>query len=308
MPTLLFGVLVGLWAGANAAPAGALVQALAPAAGSSQATTPRAAGNPGRSNANVTPPAPAPSPPAPARDPETVRILAEARMHFDAGQDHYANQRYQDAIRSFQAGYALVPRPNFLVNIGQAYRKLGNLVRAKEAYVAYVRALPENSALRDQALTVLAEIEVQLHEGQPDAVGRPPTANPPVTLPPVALDEPARRHSTAATWLGAAFGGAGVGLIAAGAGFQWRAKTASDSLALSSQRGDEFDINEERAGKRAERYGNRLFIAGGAMMVTGLVLFFVIDGIGDEPTTLLKRGDGASLALSPDHVGLSWRF
>jgi tetratricopeptide (TPR) repeat protein len=291
LPTLFFGVLVGLLAGTSAAPAGIFVQA----------------------QVDLPPPANAPAPPTPTRDPETMRILAEARMHFEAGQDHYANQRYQDAIRSFQAGYALVPRPNFLVNIGQAYRKLGNQVRAKEAYVAYVRALPENSALRDQALQVLAEIEVQLHDGQPGpgVTSMPPTAATPTNLSPSGgLDESPER-SRSALWLGAGVGGVGLGLLAAGAGFQWRAKNASDALAVSSQRGEQFDPTKEQDGKRAERYGNRLFIAGGATMLAGLAVFLIIDGVTTEDTTVLKRG-GSALALSPDlsldHVGISWRF
>lgn len=315
---MLFGVLVGLAAGAFGD---------APSAHAKADIVPTA-------SPPASPPAP---PPAPARNAETERIFAEARMHFDAGQEQYAHQRYGDAIRSFQAGYALVPRPNFLVNIGQAYRKLGNLVRAKEAYVAYVRALPANSALRDQALQVLAEIEVQLQDGQDSKAGQArqraaqgtgaePSAAPlPLALSglpeptdrPLALPAAAAPRSRLATWLGVGMGGAGLGLLAAGGGFQLRAKSASDALARASERGEAFDASEERAGKRAEKVGSGLFVAGGAVMAAGLLLFLIVDGAsGDESlqaAALVGRPGKqntvlSAVALSPDGLGLAWSF
>jgi tetratricopeptide (TPR) repeat protein len=236
--------------------------------------------------------------------------LAEARIHFEAGTDHYAAGRYDEAIRRFQAGYALVPRPNFLVNIGQSYRKLGNLVRAKEAYVAYVRALPEKSALRDQALQVLAEIEVQLQDQSGSSrpgtaiTGLHPEAQPTSTaiLPPPAPPAP---PSKLGPWLGIGVGGAGLALVATGVGFQMRAKAASDSLASASRRGDPFDPAEERAGKRAEKIGNGLFAAGGAVMAAGLLLFLVIDAAAGPSTA---AADGPRVALDPHNVALRWTF
>jgi tetratricopeptide (TPR) repeat protein len=275
--------------------------------------------------AQVPPPAPASAPapppagisaatagsgPARAPDPNTERILAEARVHFEAGTDHYAAGRYEEAIRRFQAGYALVPRPNFLVNIGQAYRKLGNLVRAKEAYVAYVRALPEKGALRDQALQVLAEIEVQLQVQQGNAPGSAITGVHPEELPVnttllPAPAPPAAPRSRLGPWLGLGVGGAGLALVATGVGFQMRAKAASDRLAAASRRDEPFDPTEEQAGKRAEKIGNGLFAAGGAVMAAGLLLFLVIDAASGPSTA---SADGPRLALDPHQVMLKWTF
>jgi TolA-binding protein len=295
--------------------------------GAGQATRTRIRRAPGTRTAAAaveptSPPLPPPAPggtlgsppasePAHPPDPNTQRILAEARVHFEAGTDQYAAGRYEDAIRSFQAGYALVPRPNFLVNIGQAYRKLGNLVRAKEAYVAYVRALPEKSALRDQALQVLAEIEVQL---QDQAGGtRPGSAitglhpeEPPASAASFPTPSPAAPpHSRLAPWLGLGVGGAGLALVATGVGFQMRAKAASDRLADASRREEPFDPAEQQAGKRAEKIGNGLFAAGGAVMAAGLLLFLVIDAASGPSTA---RADGPRLALDPQQVMLKWTF
>jgi len=114
----------------GAGPAGKSTRTPVPAAARARAAAPAV----NATNAPVTAPTPASPPappgasplPGPMPDPNTERILAEARVHFEAGTDHYAAGRYEEAIRRFQAGYALVPRPNFLVNIGQAYRKLGS--------------------------------------------------------------------------------------------------------------------------------------------------------------------------------------
>jgi tetratricopeptide (TPR) repeat protein len=252
----------------------------------------------------------------PAVDPNTERILAEAKVHFDAGTDHYAAGRYEEAIRRFQAGYALVPRPNFLVNIGQAYRKLGNLVRAKEAYVAYVRALPDKSAFRDQALQVLAEIEVQLQDqaggtaGNGALSGARPSFDTAAdgtaaVLPaPVPGPPPSRLGSRLGSWLGLGVGGAGLALVATGVGFQLRAKSASDSLGDASRNDQVFDPGEELAGKRAEKIGNGLFAAGGAVMAAGLLIFLVIDAAGGPSTA----STGTRLALEPGGFALGWRF
>jgi tetratricopeptide (TPR) repeat protein len=252
--------------------------------------------------------APTEPPPDAAPDPATARIFAQARVHFDAGTDHYAAGRYEDAIRSFQAGYSLVPRPSFLVNIGQAYRKLGNLVRAKEAYVAYVRALPENSAIRDQALQVLAEIEVQLHDGTESSMRTElaprleSDAPAPAAAAPALVSPPPPPRT--ATWTGVGVGAAGLALVATGVAFEMRAKAASDSLADASRRGDPFDSNEERAGKRAEKIGNGLLFAGGAVMAAGLLLYLVLDASSGMSTAQAEP----HVALSPDGLGLGWRF
>jgi hypothetical protein len=235
---------------------------------------------------------PAQGSPAPTTlpSPETV---ARARSHFDAGNGYYASGLYQDAIREFQAGYALVPRPSFLVNLGQAYRKVGNLDRAKESYVAYLRSLPADSPLRDQALRVLAEIEVQLEErGRAEAAPRPPA---PVVPPPVLrvatpLPPPAPPPPSAARWIGVGVATAGVGLLVAGAVLELRAKNLSDELSATDRSGGPFDPGKDRLGRRQERIGTGLLIGGGAAVITGVGLYFL----------LAHRGENArALALSP---------
>jgi tetratricopeptide (TPR) repeat protein len=220
--------------------------------------------------------------------PETV---ARARSHFDAGNGYYASGLYQDAIREFQAGYALVPRPSFLVNLGQAYRKLGNLDRAKESYVSYLRSLPAESPLRDQALRVLAELEVQLEErGRTQETPRPPPPAPPAIVKAAPPEPPAPAPLSGARWIGFGVAAAGVGLVVAGTVLEVRAKNLSDDLTRLDRMGATFDSAKDRLGRREQAIGTGLLIGGGAAVVTGVGLYFL----------LAHRGESArTLALSP---------
>jgi hypothetical protein len=68
---------------------------------------------------------------------------AEGRRHWKAGQDLYQQKRFIEAAREFEAGYAVAPRPLFLMNIGHAYRRANELVKAKNAYEALLRLQPD---------------------------------------------------------------------------------------------------------------------------------------------------------------------
>ena len=218
--------------------------------------------------------------PGPAQA-ETAKLVEQARSHFDAGNQHYAAGRYTEAIQQFQAGYALVPRPNFLVNLGQAYRKLGDLARAKESYVAYVRALPQNSALRDQALQVLAEIEVQLQEQK----GSAPTPTPERAATPATADQPGRHADTdtaaapeshrrqARTWRPWRWPAAGWRWP----GPDWRSsygpRTPATSLTALDRRASRSIPQLDQRGRRDQRIGIGLLSAGGAALATAILLY-----------------------------------
>src|SRR5262249_12059855 len=53
-----------------------------------------------------------------------------ARSHYRAGEEEYARGRWRAALHEFELGYALSPRPEFLINFAQVYRKLGEHQRA----------------------------------------------------------------------------------------------------------------------------------------------------------------------------------
>jgi len=87
--------------------------------------------------------------------------FADARQHFMAGQDYYTQGRYEKAIAEFEEAYRLDPRPLLLYNIGQAWEKLGDLVKAVDFLKRYLDADP-NNAERTTLLNKLASLQERL--------------------------------------------------------------------------------------------------------------------------------------------------
>jgi tetratricopeptide (TPR) repeat protein len=114
--------------------------------------------------------------------------LARARIHFDAGKALYQLGNYTDAIREFSAGYQLAPRPQFLINLGQAYRKLGELPKARDMYRRFVHDVPPGDPDLPQAQQVLADLEREIAATAPPAGDPVP---PPVVVPPPIVAAPA---------------------------------------------------------------------------------------------------------------------
>ncbi|MGZ3425442.1 MAG: tetratricopeptide repeat protein [Polyangia bacterium] len=111
--------------------------------------------------------------------------IGRARTHFEAGRALYQLGNFNEALREFAAGYQLVPKPQFLLNLGQCYRKLDELASAREMYQRYLHDAPATDPERQQAQQILAEIEQQI------ADQRAASAPPPVPPPPVVSAPPA---------------------------------------------------------------------------------------------------------------------
>ena len=92
---------------------------------------------------------------APAVEDENVRL---ARQHYKRGEEAFNAARYEEAYREFQAGYALVPRPAFLVNMAAAERKRGELRNARALYKKYLLVDPDTN-LRAEVENVIQEID-----------------------------------------------------------------------------------------------------------------------------------------------------
>jgi hypothetical protein len=86
------------------------------------------------------------------------------------------------------------------VNLGQAYRKAGNLPRAKEMFEKFLRDAPPNDPDRKQVRGILDEIDDQMLDQPvrpPPAPAPPPVVSPAPIAPRgvVALAPPVRRRS-----------------------------------------------------------------------------------------------------------------
>jgi tetratricopeptide (TPR) repeat protein len=68
-----------------------------------------------------------------------------ATRHFRHGLDLYGQERYQEAIESFERARSAKPVPAFDYNIARCYDRLGNWQKAADYYQRYVTAKPDAS-------------------------------------------------------------------------------------------------------------------------------------------------------------------
>ena len=101
--------------------------------------------------------------------------VQRARRHFLDGKRAFERKSYAAALREFEAGYAIEPRPGFLLNMGHAARRMGDLGRAHELYVKFLATAPPPGERR-AAATAVAEIERELPAEPPVSVAAPPAA------------------------------------------------------------------------------------------------------------------------------------
>ena len=122
-----------------------------------------------------------PSPPAGGSQEEL------ARSHFVAGEAEYARGRWREALHEFELGYALSPRPEFLINFAQVRRKLGEYDAAERECRRYLATAPPPE-LAAQAERLLGQIEDERAHAPPPPVT--PTPPPPVVAPAPAPNPP----------------------------------------------------------------------------------------------------------------------
>ncbi len=82
-----------------------------------------------------------------------------SKRHYESGRQLYKNADYTAALREFSAGYRLDPRPAFLINLGQCYRKLNQLVRARDMYQRYLATAATDPAQRTRIEAIVAELD-----------------------------------------------------------------------------------------------------------------------------------------------------
>jgi hypothetical protein len=120
--------------------------------------------------------------------------LRKARAHYQAGSALYDAHSYEDAVREFWAGYRLSPRPEFLLNLGQSYRKLDDLPHARALFARFLKEASPDAPERPQAQKLLERIDGEISArlapppdaiaaASPTAAAASPTASPAPALP-----------------------------------------------------------------------------------------------------------------------------
>jgi tetratricopeptide (TPR) repeat protein len=94
---------------------------------------------------------------------------AEARQHFKQGRDFLDAGAYAEAIGEFETSLALMPLPELLFNIGQAYRLKGDAKRALEMYKRFIEVIPDGQ-VADEARANIAALTKQISDAELEAV------------------------------------------------------------------------------------------------------------------------------------------
>jgi hypothetical protein len=213
---------------------------------------------------------------------------ALGKMHFERGLQLYRAGKFADAIGEFESGYAVLPRPAFLLNIAQAWRKLGDVGWARLYYQRFVDQADPDDPARAQAQASLARLNgpepvprpaPRPLEPTPPAVeptpppepAPPPAVVTPTPAPPKVDDRPPPRRSRTAGWAGVALAAAGVGAIGAGAGLVVDAQ-ALDRRYLHPADGAHYDPDVPRQRDLERDVAIGLFVGGGALVALGGVL------------------------------------
>jgi tetratricopeptide (TPR) repeat protein len=112
--------------------------------------------------------------------------VKQAREHYRLGEAAFRVGDFERARSEFEAGYALVPRPGFLLNMAHSERRLGRLRNARALYKRYLLADPE-SKQRDEVLGLIAKLDGAISDeekaseearaAEPRAADAPPPAS-----------------------------------------------------------------------------------------------------------------------------------
>ncbi|MEZ4402544.1 MAG: hypothetical protein R3B06_21150 [Kofleriaceae bacterium] len=232
---------------------------------------------------------------AAADDPAARQAVAAALV--DAASAAQARGDYPAAIEALHAAYALIPHPELLYNLGQAHRLADEPWAAIDEYERYLSVEPKGrfAAKARQYLAALAKQTAG--QSRPVEPPPPPPPAPPLPAPPAPpvaavrpddavaapLDEPAPRSS--ARWrrpTALALGAVGLAGVGLGAYAGLRARSISDEL--SANRGPWTDalLATQADGERAERRAIVGLTVGGALVVTGVVLWVTGRGRGER--------------------------
>lgn len=110
----------------------------------------------------------------------------EAKHHYDRGVRAYDAGHYDEAFKEFEAGYAAMPRPGFILNMAHAQRRMGELRKARALYQRFLVAEPD-SPQAETTKSAITEIDAAI-KAEDDAAHRTPVAPtepPPIPPPPV---------------------------------------------------------------------------------------------------------------------------
>lgn len=225
---------------------------------------------------------------------------AEAEALSESAVEAFGEKRYDESIKQFEQAYALDSNPNYLFNIGRVYEEKGDLQQAVTHYQRFVSQPGVDLDSREAAtarLKVLREALDQLESEEEKAVEEDPIDEP-VDEQPIADptdDDPRpdrKRGQRIAGYTLLGMGGAGLivggilgGLASSKANDADNAEFVDDTLRMRDD------------ARRQARAADAMFITGGVLAATGLVL--VLTTLGGKKRDASARATARRWAVSP---------
>lgn len=103
-----------------------------------------------------------------------------AKRHFDRGEKLFALGRFDDALDEYQKAFDAKPIPDFLFNIGQCYRNLGDYDQAIFSFKKYLKLEPD-APDKDKVEKLIDDLEEKKERGEGQKLVRKPDEPPPRT-------------------------------------------------------------------------------------------------------------------------------
>jgi tetratricopeptide (TPR) repeat protein len=110
----------------------------------------------------------------PARAQDDDPAMVKSERLFRKGKRYFSVGQFENALKAYQAAYDAKPLPDFLFNIAQCYRNLGDYERAVEHYRDYLEQMPD-APNRGNVETTIRDLEREIAEQRGDLrPDRPP--------------------------------------------------------------------------------------------------------------------------------------
>jgi tetratricopeptide (TPR) repeat protein len=91
--------------------------------------------------------------------------MKAAKRHFDRGEKLFALGRFDDALDEYQKAFDAKPIPDFLFNIGQCYRNLGDYDQAIFSFKKYLKLEPD-APDKEKVDKLISDLEDKKERGE----------------------------------------------------------------------------------------------------------------------------------------------
>ncbi len=100
-----------------------------------------------------------------------------SKRHYDRGKKLFELQKFEDALEEFQKAYDASPIPDFLFNIGQCQRNLGDNQAAVFSFKKFLKLDPDTDK-REKVEELIDDLQRKIDEGNTERLNLRPKKEP----------------------------------------------------------------------------------------------------------------------------------